>query len=106
MSIISPLIVGITFRLKLIILIFWTKFTKKGISGRKLEHHHLILNIEISLESVTKIVRLTPLAPLFNVENKFTCLFMTSTAWHIIFKLGTKLSREKEGILGIFEYII
>ena len=76
------------------------------VENLKSEHHHLILNIEISLESVTKIVRLTPPAPLFNVENKFTCLFMTSTAWHIIFKLGTKLSREKEGILGIFEYII
>ena len=43
---------GTKFQLKFIILIFWTKFVKKGVipvKNRKTEHQHWILHIRISL---------------------------------------------------------
>ena len=42
---------GTKFQLKLTILIFWTKFAKKGIFGLKQEseRHHWILHIQIRL---------------------------------------------------------
>ena len=54
------------------------------------------------LQSVTKIVRLAPLAPLFNVGCKFAWLFLATTAWHSFFRLGTTLSQGVAGIMGIF----
>ena len=57
--------VGTRFQLKLKILFFGPKLPKKDNSNQiqKIEHHHCILLIQISLQSVTKILRLEPSTP-------------------------------------------
>ena len=48
-------------------------------------------------QSVTKIVRLAPPPPLFNVGCKFAYSFLVLAAWHGFFRLGTTLSQGKGG---------
>ena len=47
------------------------------------------------LQSVTKIVRLAPSVPLFNVGCKFALSFLATTAWHSFSRLGTTLNQEE-----------
>ena len=54
------------------------------------------------LQSVTKIERLVPLAPLFNVGCKFVWSFLTTTTWHSFSRLGITSNQGEGGILGIF----
>ena len=54
------------------------------------------------LQSVTKIVRLAPPPPLFNVGCKFVYSFLVLAVWHGFFRLGTTLSQGEGGILGNF----
>ena len=67
------------------------------------EKHQLLFNFLFLLQSVTKIVRLVPPPPLFNVGCKFACSFLVLTAWHGFFRLGTTLSQGEGGILGNFK---
>ena len=53
-------------------------------------------------QSVTKIVRLAPHPPLFNVGCMFACSFVVLAAWQCFFRLGTTLSQGEGGILGNF----
>ena len=59
------------------------------------------------LQLVTKIVRLAPPAPLFNVGCKFARSFLATTAWHSFSRLGTQLNQGGGGggILGIFDQV-
>ena len=57
------------------------------------------------LQSVTKIVRLIPPPPLFNVGCKFACSFVVLAAWQCFFRLGTTLSQGGGGILGNFKQV-
>ena len=42
---------------------------------------------------VTKIVRLTPTSPLFNVGCKFASSYLATNVWHSFFRLGTTLNQ-------------
>ena len=57
------------------------------------------------LQSVTKILKLAPLVPSFNVGYKFTWSFLATTSWHSCFRLSTTLNQGGEGTLGIFEQV-
>ena len=46
---------------------------------------------------MTKIVRLIPPPPLFNVGCKFACSFVVLAAWQCFFRLGTTLSQGEGG---------
>ena len=60
---------------------------------------------EYELQSVTKIVRLIPPPPLFNVGCKFACSFVVLAAWQCFFRLGTTLSQGGGGILDNFKQV-
>ena len=58
--------------------------------------------INDELQPVTKIVRLAPPRPLFNIGCTFVYLFLVLAAWHGFFRLGTTLSQGEGEILGNF----
>ena len=60
------------------------------------------INFIANLQSVTKIVRLAPPPPLYNVGCKFVYSFLVLTVWHGFFRLSTTLSQGGGGILGNF----
>ena len=75
----------------------------------KVSPHHPLVMLSLNfclpvenLQSVTKIVRLAPPPPLFNVGCKFAYSFLVLAAWHGFFRLGTTLSQREGGILGNF----
>ena len=55
-----------------------------------------MINGALIKQSVTKIVRLAPPAPLFKVGCKFAWSLLATTAWHSFSRLGTTLN-EGEG---------
>ena len=57
----------------------------------------------LHLQSVTKLVRLAPPAPFFNVVCKFTWSFMANTAWHSLFKLDTTFNQGWGEVVVTFE---
>ena len=59
----------------------------------------------LHLQSVTKIVRLAPPAPLFNVGCKFAWSFLAITAWLNFPRLGRTLNHRGREIIGIFEQV-
>ena len=71
-----------------------------SIRHRWLKHSHEISHS--NLQSVTKIVRLAPPPPLFDVGCKFVYSFLVLAAWHGFFRLGTTLSQGEGEILGNF----
>lgn len=50
---------------------------------------------------MTKIARVAPPSPLFNVCCKFDCPFLDSTAWNSIFRLRPLLSQADRGKFGV-----
>ena len=56
-------------------------------------------------QSVTKIVKLAPPAPLFNDICMFAWPFLLTTAWHNFSRLSTTLNQDRGGILGISEQV-
>ena len=65
--------------------------------------HELLLHLLTRLQLMTKILKLVPPAPLFNVGCKFDWSFLTTTAWYSFSILGTTLNQGGGEILGIFE---
>ena len=80
------------------------KLSKLKFSGKLFNDESMYYENQ-QLQSVTKIVRLAPPAPLFNVGCKFACSFPATTAWESYSRLGTTLNQGARGILGIFEEI-
>ena len=58
--------------------------------------------MDTKLQSVTKIVRLAPPPPLFNVGCKFFYSFLVLAAWHGFFRLATTLCQGEGEILASF----
>ena len=54
---------------------------------------------------MTKFLRLTSLAPLFDVDCEIICSVSVGTVWHGFFSFDATLSQGGVGILGIFQGI-
>ena len=54
---------------------------------------------------MTKILRLTSLAPLFDVDCEIICSVSVGTVWRGFFSLDATLSQGGVGIMGIFQGI-
>ena len=88
-----------TSSIKLIFLSFLIRLCKDVLLDR-IKHAYLFYCSD--LQSVTKIVRLAPPPPLFNVGCKFVYTFLVLAAWHGFFRLGTTLRQGEGGTLGNF----
>ena len=54
---------------------------------------------------MTKIVRLAPPAPLFNIDCRIASSFLTSTVWHSFSRLDKTFSQGKGKIFGISDQV-
>ena len=73
---------------------------------RNLHHFEAcFVKLLFQLQSVTKIVKLAPLAPIFNVDFKFPCLFLATIDSNSFSRLGQTLNRGGGGILDVLEKV-